>query len=55
MRLSENIQDIVERILGRIKAHKIADGKYAHWLWQDDQNSREKEKDFADRRSPSSL
>ncbi len=41
MRLSENIQDIIEKILERIEAHKLGDGKYSRWLWQDAKNSRE--------------
>lgn len=36
-----NIQPIVDKILERIEAHKIEDGKYARWLWQDEKGSRE--------------
>ena len=36
-----NIQPIVDKILERIEAHKIEDGQYARWLWQDEKGSRE--------------
>lgn len=41
MKLHENIQDIIDNILKRVESHKISDGKYARWLWQDTRNTRE--------------
>jgi hypothetical protein len=37
----ENIQDIVAKIRRVIENHKIADGQYARWLWQDAKGIRE--------------
>ena len=36
-----DIQPIINKILDRIEAHKIDTGKYARWIWQDANNSRE--------------
>ncbi len=41
MKLHENIQEILDKVLERIEAHKLSDGQYARWLWQDAQGKRE--------------
>lgn len=37
----EYIQDIIDKILHTVETHKIADGQYTRWLWQDQKDSRE--------------
>ena len=37
----QNIQPVLDKIYERIEAHKIDTGRYARWLWQDANNSRE--------------
>ncbi len=37
----ENIQDIVDHIRARVEAHRIADGQYARYLWQNKAGTRE--------------
>ncbi len=37
----EYIQDIIKKIHHTVDTHKIADGQYVRWLWQDDKGSRE--------------
>ena len=37
----ENIQDIISKIHAIVDSHKIADGQYCRWLWQDAKGSRE--------------
>ena len=37
----ENIQDIIDKIYERVEAHKISDGVYSRWLWQDETGNRE--------------
>lgn len=39
--IMENIQDILDKIYGIVASHKLADGEYCRWLWQDKSNSRE--------------
>lgn len=35
-----NIQPIINRVLERIDAHKLSEGQYARWLWQNERQSR---------------
>lgn len=37
----ENIQDIIERIHHVVNTHKLADGSYTRWLWQNEAGTRE--------------
>lgn len=37
----ENIQDIICAIRRTVERHKLADGRYCRWLWQDGKGSRE--------------
>ena len=37
----ENIQDIIIKIQQIVDSHKIADGKYCRWLWQNEKSTRE--------------
>lgn len=37
----EYIQDIIDKIHHVVKKHKIADGTYARWLWQNEAGNRE--------------
>ena len=36
-----NIDSIVERIHGTVRRHSLGSGRYARWLWQDDDGSRD--------------
>lgn len=36
-----DLQPIIDKVLERISAHKLADGKYSRWLWQNEKNDRE--------------
>ena len=36
-----NIDNLVEQIRKCVERHKIADGKYSRWLWQNENKSRE--------------
>lgn len=36
-----DIQPIVEKVIERIESHKLGEGRYARWLWQDDKGSRD--------------
>ncbi len=35
------LQPVLDKVLERIKAHEIEEGKYARWLWQDQKADRE--------------
>ena len=37
----EYIQDIIDKIQHVVDTHKVADGAYARWLWQNTANNRE--------------
>ena len=37
----EYIQDIIENIRCVVGNHKISDGAYARWNWQNEENTRE--------------
>lgn len=36
-----DIQPIINKVLERIEAHKVGEGRYARWLWQNSKGSRE--------------
>ena len=36
-----NIDRLIEKIYNTVESHKLADGEYCRWLWQDEKNSRQ--------------